>query len=332
MHQTMGIIIRFEFHLHISRGEARKEDTGEKQTAETSEGRGFVETAMDEAKRLKSSFSPSTISNYMTALRSFKEYLGGGDLKLSQIDRLTFKGYEQWLRQKNVCLNTVSCYMRSLRSLLKKIGDNLHTDAFDTVYTGQAKTDKRAVDETDIARLRSLSLKPHSFACLVRDLFLFSFYALGMPFVDLAFLRKSQIADGQIVYHRHKTGQRVTVRLEPCMMEIIHRHQTGGSDYVFPLLHSTDSEEAYAEYLQMLNRYNRTLKTLAKKAGVEARLTSYTPRHSWASVAYSNNVELPVISKALGHTNPQTTLIYIRQINDTRLDEANRHILRNIEL
>ena len=328
----MGIIIRFEFHLHISRSEDRKGETGEKQTAETSEGRGFIETALDEAKRLKSSFSPSTISNYMTALRSFKEYLGGRDLKLSQIDQLTFKGYEQWLRQKNVCLNTVSCYMRSLRSLLQKIGNNLHPDAFDTVYTGQAKTDKRAVDETDIARLRSLSLKPHSFACLVRDLFLFSFYALGMPFVDLAFLRKSQIVDGQIVYHRHKTGQRVTVRLEPCMMEIIHRYQADGSDYVFPLLHSTNSKEAYAEYLQMLNRYNRTLKTLAKKAGIDARLTSYTPRHSWASVAYSNNVDLPVISKALGHTNPQTTLIYIRQINDTRLDEANRHILRNIEL
>ena len=80
----------------------------------------------------------------------------------------------------------------------------------------------------------------------------------------------------------------------------------------------------------MLNRYNHSLKTLAKKAKVTSRLTSYTARHTWASVAFSSNVDLPVISKALGHTNTQTTLTYIKEINDFRLDEANKRIVNMI--
>ena len=53
-------------------------------------------------------------------------------------------------------------------------------------------------------------------------------------------------------------------------------------------------------------------------------------RHTWASTAYAANVDLPVISKALGHTNPQTTLTYIREIDDQRLARANREIIKKI--
>jgi integrase len=150
-----------------------------------------------------------------------------------------------------------------------------------------------------------------------------------MPFVDIAFLRRSQINDNQLTYYRHKTGQRIVIPLEPCMNEIISRYQSD-SEYVFPLLRSLEPQKAYNEYLQMLNRYNRSLKTLARKAGVTRRLTSYTPRHTWASVAYDQNVDLSVISKALGHTNTQTTLTYIKEISDNRLAEANHLIVGRI--
>jgi integrase len=47
-------------------------------------------------------------------------------------------------------------------------------------------------------------------------------------------------------------------------------------------------------------------------------------------VAYNQNVDLPVISKALGHTDTQTTMIYIRELNDNRLAEANKKILDSL--
>ena len=53
----------------------------------------------------------------------------------------------------------------------------------------------------------------HRFMQLVRDVFLFCFYACGMPFVDVAFLKKSQITDGVLAYHRRKTNQFVQIKL-----------------------------------------------------------------------------------------------------------------------
>jgi hypothetical protein len=55
-------------------------------------------------------------------------------------------------------------------------------------------------------------------------------------------LRCQQIANGMIAYERHKTGQLITIKLEPCMQDIIDRytsgHETDG--YVFPILTTTN--------------------------------------------------------------------------------------------
>lgn len=161
---------------------------------------------------------------------------------------------------------------------------------------------------------------------------LFSFYALGMPFVDIAYLRHSQIACGKISYYRHKTKQPVHIYIEPCIQEIINRYRNPHNKYVFPFITSDDKKVAEHQYLNNLCRYNRTLKQLALMAGVNANITSYTMRHTWASLAFRNNIDLPVISKALGHTNTNTTITYIREIDDAPIAEANRKLLDKLEL
>lgn len=290
----------------------------------------FLEWAMREVEHRQLTKSPSTIENYRTALRSFTRFLGRR-ISVGDINSDLMDSYEHWLQEHSTSMNTISCYMRSLRSLVKGIDENRARESFKGVFTGREKTEKRAVTEDDIARIRGLRLRQHTFISLTRDLFLFSIYGLGMPFVDMCFLRKEQINEGRIVYHRHKTHQRICVPLEPCMEEIINRYACQDSDYVFPMLRATNPAEAYDKYLLMLNHYNRTLKKLAARAGINRSLTSYVSRHTWASVAYSNNVELPVISKALGHANPQNTLIYIKEINDDRLSIANHELLRKLK-
>lgn len=323
----MGWIIKFEFHLHISRSDGRKV-VGDKPENDEQTQKLFAASARLLIERLKSSLSISTITNYKTALRSFLLYLKN-DIDISNVDSDLIRGYERWLRERNVCLNSISCYMRSLRSLLTKLGHPDPSPIFNGVYTGKMKTEKRAIGESELARIKQMTVKPGSFLSLVRDIFLFSFYALGMPFIDVAFLRKSQLKDNKLTYFRHKTGQPITICLEPCMLDIIQRYQTADSIYVFPLIRSEIKEVAQKEYLSLLSQYNHALKQLAAKAGIK-HLSSYTVRHTWASLAFGNNVELPIISKALGHTNTQTTLTYIKGIDDSRLDEANRMIISRI--
>lgn len=325
----MKVSFHFEFRIIINRETTHAEDDQTAPEKPQATLDGFYQRAEAEIERLTASRSLSTIDNYRTALRSLSAFAGDEGITVP-IDAEVLKRYECWLRSRNVTPNTISCYMRSLRSLAVNIyGDNVKAH-FRKVYTGREITEKRAVLPDEIIRLRSLALKKDSFFALVRDLFLFSFYALGMPLVDIAFLRKSQLADGQISYYRRKTGQPVVVPLEPCMQEIIDRYQRHGTEYVFPLLHPGD-RHIQRTYLNCLNRYNRALKKLGKMAGISRCLTSYVARHSWASMAYNANVDLPVISKALGHANPQHTLVYIRQINDKRINQANHQLLSQFQ-
>lgn len=270
--------------------------------------------------------STSTNQNYTTAIRALKRYLKD-DMQLSALTPQHLSGFERWLRGRGLCMNTVSCYMRSLRSLLTMIDGSL-AHMFRSVYTGNARTEKRSLGTDAVARLKQLALPPGTFLELARDVFLFSFYAMGMPFVDVAHLKRSQVTPAAIVYNRQKTGQRVVVAIEPPMAEIMSRHgRMGSGNYVFPLLkRGTDHE-----YQVLIGRYNRALRRLAAMAGIATSLTSYVVRHTWASTAYSANIDLPVISKALGHSNTRTTLTYIREIDDDRLFVANRQIISKLE-
>ena len=83
-------------------------------------------------------------------------------------------------------------------------------------------------------------------------------------------------------------------------------------------------------YVKALRAYNRHLHRLQKMVRLDCNITSYVVRHTWASLAYDSNVELAVISSALGHTNPNTTRIYIRDIDNRRLAEANCKVLGRI--
>lgn len=281
------------------------------------------------------SVSTSTLENYKTAIRSFIRFNNGEDILLSAINADIIKQYEQWLRKCGVCPNTSSCYMRSLRAIYNKAVAKRkipNRNPFNAIFSGNEKTFKRSIGVNDIRKMQNLSLPDGSIQAMSRDFFLFSFYAMGMPFVDMAYIKKSQIKDGVLTYYRHKTGKQVRIKLEKCMSDIISKYENKHTDYIFPIICRTNKQVAERSYDSTLNYYNRTLKTLSQKAGINRRLTSYVARHSWASIAYRKNIGLSIISKALGHTNTQITLIYINEINDAQLTKANKEILKEVFL
>lgn len=167
---------------------------------------------------------------------------------------------------------------------------------------------------------------------MARDLFLFSFYTRGMAFVDIARLRKSNIRDGIIRYERRKTGQPLYIRMEPCIKAILDRYaeRVQNLPYVFPILKTEEPEAAYKQYTIALNYYNRLLKKLSDMLGLEKGLSSYTPRHSWATVARDSNIPLSVISAGMGHTSEQTTQIYLTMLENSAIDNANQKIIASL--
>ncbi len=292
----------------------------------------FLQFMRGRIAQLTSTGNLGTARNYRYASESFASYLDGVDLPLRAFTDEIVEGYNLYLLRRGVVRNTVSFYMRILRAVYNMaVRRRLveQTFPFRNVYTGVDRTRKRAVDESVISRLMRLDTGRSKSLEIARDLFMFSFYARGMAFVDMAYLRKSDIRVGIISYERRKTGQRLSVRLEPCMKSVVDRYADRARDtpYVFPILRSAVPEAAYRQYSVALNYYNRRLKVLSDMLGLEAGLSSYTSRHSWASVARNHHVPVSIISAGMGHASEQTTLIYLASLENSVIDDANRRVI-----
>jgi len=300
------------------------------------DNRDFVKMARGVIEQAKEEESYSRAANYGTALRSFLRFYRASPLCICDITEEVITNYQRWLQHHDICMNTISCYMRSLRSIYNKVVEKTaEASPFDKVFTGKTPTEKRAITVDDIKRIQSLHFPERSHLSFYRDIFLFSVFTMGMPFVDIAHLRKTSISDGVISYRRRKTGQSIKVAVEPCIWQIIERYSVAGSAYVFPIL--TDGDEnisgsdTFLQYKSKLRAYNYALKRIGEMAGVSRRLTSYVGRHTWASIAYKSCIDLPIISRALGHTSTNTTMTYIKEIEHSKLWEANKRLLHTFE-
>lgn len=274
-----------------------------------------------------------TALNYEKTMKNFAEFLGGVNLPFSAMTEQLIADYNAFLVQRGMVRNSISFYMRIMRAVYNKAVRHKFVEQshpFTEVYTGIDRTRKRAVSESVISQLYKLKLTEDTPLALARDIFIFSYCTRGMAFVDIAYLKKENISGGMLSYVRHKTGQRLTVRIEPPIGEIIKHYEpyVRNSAYLFPIITSNDPEEAYRQYQTALGYHNRKLKKLGKLTGENLRLSSYTARHSWATVARNHNVPLSIISAGMGHTSEKTTLIYLESVENSLIDKANEGILK----
>lgn len=286
------------------------------------------------ANQLENENRWATARNYRSTIRSFRKFLtqstGKSDIDTKRLNHKILYDYQQWLYRRGVKANSSSFYMRILRAAYNKIiGHSAGNQIFQSVYTGIAKTRKRAIEEDTILKINNLEHTKSQQIELARDIFVFSYAMRGMAFVDIAFLRKSDISAGRISYIRRKTSQLLTIKIEPIAQRIIKKYaaQTVDSQFVFPIIKTDDAREAHNQYRKALNQYNRNLLILSKLIDSEIHISSYTARHSWATAARRHNIPLSVISAGMGHTSERTTLIYLDSIETTKIDKANKEIL-----
>lgn len=290
----------------------------------------------EQEKLLKDNGQFKTADSYSCTLKSFSNFRKGQDLDLSEVTSEEMKHYQSWLKQHGVVANASSFYMRVLRAAYNKAVDKnlvVQQHPFNEVYTGVDKTRKRALSIEVLRLLKELDLSKNKGLAYARDLFMFSFYTRGMSFVDMAHLCKEDIKEGVITYRRKKTGQKLVIGLEPCMEEIIKKYHylTSGSEYVLPILNPNKSKTLEVQYYNALRYLNIQLKKIEKLLNIShVHLTSYVPRHTWASVARNKGVALSIISEGMGHTSETTTRIYLASLNQVIIDDANHEVLSAI--
>lgn len=273
-----------------------------------------------------------TSETYTAALHSFMQFRKKKDVALEEVDEDLMQLYEAYLMQKGLTKNTCSFYMRIMRATYNRAvekGLTMQRYPFRHVYTGVDRTMKRAIGLKDIKRLGALNLEGRPALDFARDMFLMSFYTRGMAFVDLAFLKKTDLKEGFLTYKRRKTQQQIVMKWERCMQQIAQKWGREESPYLLPIIKNRCADER-AQYLNAMCAVNNNLKKVAKLAGLSVPLTMYVARHSWASIARQKNVPLSVISEGMGHDSENTTKIYLAQLDNSAIDRANAMILKMI--
>lgn len=275
-----------------------------------------------------------TSETYRATLNSFAKYYGHKSIRLDNITRELIEGYEEWLRHQGLTPNTISFYMRILRATYNRaVEENVinNKQPFKHVYTGIDKTTKRAVHISSLRKIYSLDLRHIPRLDFARDMFLMSFYLRGMSFVDMAFLRKTDLRNGYISYRRRKTGQQLHIKWTTEMQRILDKYPENESCYLLPLIRREGASEIYT-YRNMSYNINRSLKEIARMAGMRLPLTMYVARHSWASAAKSSGIPISVISEGMGHDSESTTRIYLASLDGSVVDRANSVILKSLML
>ena len=257
---------------------------------------------------------------------------------MSEVTSEWLKGFEVYLRSRGCSWNTVSTYLRTFRAVYNRAVDLRKAPyvphLFRSVYTGTRADHKRALGDEDMKKgvCQIVSYVRCAIRCMSGARVVHSdvLRLRGMPFVDLAYLRKSDLRDNVITYRRRKTGRPLSVTLTAEAMILVKKYinRDPTSPYLFPLLKSREgTKEAYREYQLALRSFNQQLMLLGELLGLSDKLSSYTARHTWATTAYYCEIHPGIISEAMGHSSITVTETYLKPFRSKKIDEANRQVL-----
>lgn len=264
------------------------------------------------------------------------KFLKGKEITFDQIDENWLCAFESFLRERDLLNTSLSVKFRTLRTLYKDAIKNGQASKEDNPFSAykiserfNTSTRKRAIKREDIKAIEALEYKPYSAIFEAQQFFLFSYYAQGINFADMAHLKWQDIEAGRVTYRRKKTGELISFKLSDPLNKILNywRPFTANSpdNYIFPILkkgkHIT-AQQKYDRTKKVLRRVNRDLKEIGKKIGLDTPLTTYVARHSFATVLKQAGVSIAIISETLGHQTEAITKTYLKSFEDSAIDQA----------
>jgi len=277
---------------------------------------------------------------YKDSLRSLELYTDNKlDIPFSHIDIDFLRGYEKFLRQRKYTDTSMNLYFRTLRSGYNKAIEAKHakkaTYPFDEFKVSKfsIRTEKRAIPKDNIKQIMDVDLSGQSeYVLFAKDLFIFSYLCSGINFTDMANLKPDNIIAERLVYVRQKTKKKINIPLCKEANIIIQKYidEDATNDYIFPILHQNVHKTEMQKYnrrKKVLLKVNHGLKKISEITGINANLTTYVARHSYATVLKNSGVNVALIGETLGHSDLKTTQIYLDSFENSQIDAAMEHLL-----
>lgn len=286
----------------------------------------FITYTQNLVESLRQRGKNGTADAYQNTLNRVISFLGKDKyITFEEIDAKWLNRYKEHLQCARLKENSMNFYIRILRAVYNKaLSEGLITtnqNPFQRIKLYSVKTIKRAIDNETMKLISDANLDYDKQLSFSRDLFLFSYYSRGMSYVDIAYLKKSDIRNQTIFYYRSKTKQLLQVKIVEPLRLLIEKYENFG-EYVLPIL-NPEQGDLYTQYRRGLRQHNNNLKRLTNKLNLPCKITSYVARHTWATIAKRRGVAVSVISEGLGHSSEKMTYTYLAALDPTTINDAN---------
>lgn len=286
---------------------------------------------------LKKSGRTGNARYYTDCKRAFFNFVKEKNIYFKDITPTLLDKYEVYLRSRGSGDSGIAVRMRAIRALYNNaISKNLASKddyPFEQYKVSKLKStsNKRAITFENIQKIREFDFSENPALINSRNLFIFSYYTRGMNFYDMMKLKWDDISEDKIIYVRSKTKTKLTIKITEPVAEILayYKSKKRKSKYIFPIILNEDSTPVQLEYRKekTLKKFNKDLKRIAELCEIDAKITSYVARHSFATNLKQKGVSTDVISEAMGHQNVAITQAYLKELENSVIDDAVEKLL-----
>lgn len=274
---------------------------------------------------------------YKYALMAFTQSIGGGEIFWGGLNRYALRHFQVYMENRQKSYNTISTYIRALRAVYNRAVDRGLVAGkfrlFANLKTGVGSEKKLALTASQMRQLIRIPQYPPKMR-EAQDTLLLMLLLQGMPYTDLAHLHKGDLNGDLLTCRRQKTGTELCVKLLPEAMQLIeqYRNHEADSPYLLNILSGTQTEEAaFEEYRGKLRELNLYLSRLSALCGLKGvKVSSYTARHTWATLAKYCHVPEELISEGLGHSSLEVTRTYLKSFEGSEMMKVNNMIINYI--
>lgn len=298
----------------------------------------FVELFQTEIENFNNNSQISyakSMNNALDDVKKFDKKLD--DYKFENIDFQFLTNFENFLRKRGSSDGGIGVYMRNIRTIYNKainykiVQPQYYPFRDFKISKFKKRNIRKALTEEEFQTLLNFDTRAMPATKNARYAYIFSYYARGMNFTDLAELKWSDLENNSFHYNRNKTDVLLKIKLPdlPIIKEIldfykIYRPYDTG--LVFPILAKNQNLYSPAELIERKDSvrmyYNKQLKEILKACDIDKNITFYTARHTFATTALRNNVNINIIKQSLGHKRLSTTENYLDDFKDSEVDDV----------
>ena len=232
--------------------------------------------------------------------------------------------------EKGNSKTTVGYYLRTLRHIFNTIITDHYPFGKNGYVIPKGINKMKALDKHQLKLL--FEGKPENqFQQRAKDFWFFTYICKGMNMKDILYLKWKNVNGDFLEFVREKTKDTnddqivISVPLMKHSKKVIKLYGviTGDrEEYVFPILHKEMTEGEKLKAKQNFTRLiNQHMKRYAEKLGIIENISTYTARHSFATMAIRKNASIEYVGESLGHSDIRTTKSYIDSIMDEESDQ-----------